>query len=267
MHRALAEETDRILDPDRRSWHRAQAAPGPDDERRRRAGALRRSGSGAGRSGRGGGLPATGHGTHPGPDADEPDELWTRLSPSSRRERSRPQSELLDLADAGPLGELDKARISLLRAQLAFVLQAWWRCASAPPRGGRRVRAHRPELARDTYLDAFAASTFAGRGASSGRHGPRRRPCVPPPPRSQLVRREFTDGLLAGLAANFNDDYAAASPAPAAGAGHVRHRYFGGPGGALAVADEPRRVAPVGRRTVGVAVEALCDPRARRGLP
>ena len=60
-------------------------------------------------------------------------------------------AELLDLADAGPLGELDKARISLLRAQLAFVLkrggEAQWhalgpRCPSAfacPPRSwGRR---------------------------------------------------------------------------------------------------------------------------------
>ncbi len=210
VHRALAEETDRILDPDRRSWHLAQAAPGPDEEL---ADELERS---AGRAQARGGLAAAA--------AFLQRATALTLDPTTRARRAlaaavtqlqagafQAASELLDLADAGPLGEFDRARISLLRAQLAFVLQRGGDAPLLLLEAAAQFETIEPSLARDTYLDAFAASTFAGRGASPGGtvvDVARRAAAAPHPPGP----REFTDGLLAGLAANFNDDYAAAVP-------------------------------------------------------
>jgi DNA-binding CsgD family transcriptional regulator len=209
-HRALAEETDRILDPDRRCWHRAQAAPGPDaavaDE-------LERS---AGRAQARGGLAAAA--------AFLQRATALTLDPALRAQRALAAAvtqlqsgafdaavELLDLADAGPLGELDKARISLLRAQLAFVLNRGGEAPLLLLQAAAQFEPIEPRLARETYLDAFAASTFAGRAASPGgtvMDVARAAANAPPPPSPG----ESTDWLLAGLAANFNDGYAAAVP-------------------------------------------------------
>jgi DNA-binding CsgD family transcriptional regulator len=210
VHRALAEETDRGLDPDRRSWHLAQAAPGPDEEV---AAELERS---AGRAQARGGLAAAA--------AFLQRATALTLDPVRRAQRALAAAvtqlqagafdaaaDLLDLADAGPLDELDKARISLLRAQLAFVLNRGGDAPLLLLRAAARLEPIEPSLARDTYLDAFAAATFAGRAASPGGtvlDVARAASAAPVPGRS----RESTDFLLAGLAANFEDGYAAGVP-------------------------------------------------------
>jgi hypothetical protein len=76
--------------------------------------------------------------------------------------------ELLATAEAGPLDELQKARLELLRAHIAF--------ASGPARDAPRLLWHAArrfeplnlELARETYLQARGAAVFAGRAAGDG---------------------------------------------------------------------------------------------------
>ena len=119
-HRTLAEVTDPELDPDRRAWHRAQAAPEPDEDV---AGELERS---ADRARARGGLAA----------AAAFLERGVILTPDPARRAGRALAaantkfqagafdaaqDLLAVAEAGPLGELEQGRVHLLRAQLAFV--------------------------------------------------------------------------------------------------------------------------------------------------
>jgi DNA-binding CsgD family transcriptional regulator len=209
-HRTLAEATDPELDPDRRAWHRAQAAPEPDEGV---AGELERS---AGRARARGGLAA----------AAAFLERAVMLTPDPARRAGRALAaantkfqagafdaaqDLLAVAEAGPLSEFDQARVDLLRAQLAFVTSRGRDAPLLLVKAARRLEPIDTGLARATYLDALTASTLAGRLASPGGHTlevaraasaaprPRHDPSVP-------------DLLLDGLAANFNERYAAGVP-------------------------------------------------------
>src|SRR6185437_11025069 len=119
LHRALAEATDPAADPDRRAWHRAQAAPGPDEEV---AAELEQC---AGRAQRRGGLVAAA--------AFLERSAGLTLDPARRAQRALAAAQakyragaldaalgLLAMAQAGPLDELQRARDDLLRAQIAF---------------------------------------------------------------------------------------------------------------------------------------------------
>jgi DNA-binding CsgD family transcriptional regulator len=75
---------------------------------------------------------------------------------------------LLAAARPGLLAEVDQARAQLLHAQIAF---ATTRGREAPPlllEAAGRLETLDPVLARETYLDAFAAAFSAGRFAERG---------------------------------------------------------------------------------------------------
>jgi DNA-binding CsgD family transcriptional regulator len=208
-HGALVDVTDREVDPDRRAWHRAQATPGPDEAV---AEELERS---AGRAQARGGLAAAA--------AFLERAVMLTLEPARRAQRAlgaaqarllagAPDAalELLGIAQAGPLDELQRARVDLLRAQIAFAVN---RGSDAPPlllSAARRLEPLDVRLARDTYREAFSAAQFAGRLTSGGGVLEAAEAARAAPPSSQPPRGP--DLLLDGLALIVTEGYPAGTP-------------------------------------------------------
>ena len=161
-HRALAEATDPDADPDRRAWHLAHATPGLDEQV---AAELERS---AGRAQARGGLAAAAAFLRRAADlTPEPEPRARRALAAAQcsQEAGAPDGalELLGMAEAGPLDELQRARAELLRAQIRFAVD---RGRDAPPlllAAAKRLEKLDAKLSRETYLDAFSAALFAGR--------------------------------------------------------------------------------------------------------
>lgn len=75
---------------------------------------------------------------------------------------------LLAAAETGPVDDLQRCRVHLLRAQIAFASR---RGSDAPPmllQAARELEAVDPALARATYLEALSAAMFPGRLARGG---------------------------------------------------------------------------------------------------
>jgi len=210
VHRALADVTDPVADPDRRAWHRAQAAPGPDEDV---AAELERA---AGRAQDRGGLAAAAAFLERAASltADPAQRAGRALAAAEAAVRAGAFGTtlgLLGMAEAGPLDELQRARADLVRAQLAFVSN---RGSDAPPlllAAARRLERIDIGLARATYLDTINAAMFAGHLAGPGAgavqvsRAARSAPPAQGPPRPH-------DLLLDGLAANFSEGYRAGLP-------------------------------------------------------
>jgi DNA-binding CsgD family transcriptional regulator len=208
-HQAIAEATDLGTDPDRRAWHRAQAAAGPDEDI---AAELERS---AGRAQARGGLAA----------AAAFLERSAALTPDPGRRAQRALAaaqakyqagafnaalELLATAESGPLDEFQRARADLLRGQIAFASR---RGSDAPPlllKAAKSLELLDVRLARETYLETLFAALFAGRLALGGgaREVAEAARAAPPPPQSARA----PDLLLDGLALVITEGYPAGAP-------------------------------------------------------
>src|SRR5262249_26956315 len=70
---------------------------------------------------------------------------------------------LLGAAEAGPLSELQRARADVLRGQIAFASSRGRDAAPLLLKAAKRLEPLDAKLARETYVEAFAAAMYAGR--------------------------------------------------------------------------------------------------------
>ena len=209
VHRALAQVTDPVADPDRRAWHLAQALAGPDEDV---AVELERS---AGRAQARGGLVAAATFFMRASELT-PDPLrrgQRALAAAQAKHQAgltEPSLRLLMLAEASPLGEFERAQAELLRARLAFALHRGREAPSLLLRAGRQLVPFDPQLARETYLEALHAGWFTAHlaGDTSLRDVAEAARAAPEP----VPPLRPSDLLLDGLAARYTDGYVAAAP-------------------------------------------------------
>jgi hypothetical protein len=110
-------------------------------------------------------------------------------------------AELVTVAAAGPLDELQQARADLLRGQIAFASSAGGDAAALLAKAARRLESLDAALARDTYLDAWLAAVFAGQFAGAGELHEVARAARSAPPPADVPRRpseRSTPGRTAG---------------------------------------------------------------------
>jgi len=211
-HAALAAVTDPGADPDRRAWHLAEAAAGPDEQV---AAELERS---AGRAQARGGLAAAGAFLERAAalTLDPAQRAGRALAAAQANVRAGAFGKARDLLAAtevegsGPLDEFQGALIDLLRGQIAFASGLGSHAPSLLLKAARRLEPLDLDLARQTYVDAWQAAFFAGHlaGADDLLEVSRAARALPPPTHPPRL----VDLALDGVAWLVTDGPAAAAP-------------------------------------------------------
>jgi DNA-binding CsgD family transcriptional regulator len=160
VHEALAEVSDLELDADRRAWHLALAAAGPDEAV---AAELERA---AGRAQSRGGLAASAalleRATALTPDATlEAGRALAAAETSFQAGAFDAVARLLAIAEAGPLDGFQSARAALLRGSAAVVSSYGNEAAPLLLDAARRLEPFDLSLARRAYLTAWSGAIAA----------------------------------------------------------------------------------------------------------
>ncbi|GAA1265093.1 LuxR family transcriptional regulator [Pseudonocardia aurantiaca] len=209
VHRALAEATDPERDPDRRAWHRAHAAPGPDEDV---AGELERSADRA--QARGGLAAAAAFLERAAMLTPEPACRARRLLAAARAKLDAGALDaalgLLVAVEAGPLDALQTAEAEHLRGQIALVQQRSSDAVRLLLSAARRLEPLHAGRAREAHLEALGAAMWVDDlnspgGLREAAEAARAAPAGPDPPRP-------VDVLLDGFALRLTEGYTAAVP-------------------------------------------------------
>ena len=209
VHRALAHVTDPDTDPDRRAWHRAHAAPGPNEDV---AEELERSADRALR--RGGLAAAAAFLEHAATLTPDPARRSQRLLAAARAKRDAGAPDaalgLLVAVEAGPLDPLQSADLLHLRGQIAFDQRRVNDAGRLLLDAAIRLEPLDVALAREAHLEALRAAIWAADLANPGglREAAAAARAAPPGPEVP----PGVDVRLDAYAVRFTDGPAAAAP-------------------------------------------------------
>jgi DNA-binding CsgD family transcriptional regulator len=207
-HRALAAATDAEIDADRHAWHRAAAAAGLDEDV-----AAELAGSAERALARGGLAAAAAFLRRSvaltGDRGRRVERALAAAQASLRAGAFDAAHGMLAIAQTTPLNPLTRARVDLLRGEIAF---AEGRATDAAPllvAAAKQLESLDVGLARETYLNACGAAMYGGPASAdhllaAGR-AVRALPRPTGPPRA-------VDTLLDGIALLVTDGRAAAAP-------------------------------------------------------
>ena len=209
VHRALADATNVEVDPDRRAWHLAGAAAGPDEEV-----ALELEQSAGRAQTRGGVAAAAAFLERAAALSPDPAKRARRslAAAEAKQLAGAPQaaSRLLATAVDGSLDELENALAQRLQGQIELDLRRGSEAVPFLLDAARRLEAVEPRIARETYLEALQAASIGGRFSEATLRRTAEAARNAPAPGDAT---SADDLLLAGLAIRFTDGYAASAVA------------------------------------------------------